>query len=136
MFILPTRLARSGNQRARFASEQMDAARDPRIVDAINAILDDGASGRTRSVVVARGYERLRPIIEGDESPAERYRRQRAQALREMAALGNRRGVAGKVANSWSKDPRTRRRLGQWFRKLLRDQKLNAESAFGGKSQT
>jgi hypothetical protein len=84
-----------------------------------------------RSVLVARGYERLRPIIEGDESPAERYRREGAKALREMAELGNRRGAAAEVARHWSKDPRTRHRLGQWFRKLRRDQ-INAESAFGG----
>jgi hypothetical protein len=112
----------------------MDDARDPRIVAAINAIADDEARHKARSVVVARGYERLRPIIEGDESPGERYRREGAQALREMAALGNRRGAAAEVAKRWSKDPRKRHRLGQWFRKLLRDQKNNAESAFGGNS--
>jgi hypothetical protein len=109
--------------------------RDPRIVAAINAIADDEAKHKARAVVVARGYERLRPLIEGDESPSERYRREGAKALSEMAALGNRRGAAGKVAQRWSKVPKTQYRLSQWFRKLRRDQ-INAESAFGGKSRS
>jgi hypothetical protein len=113
----------------------MNDHRNPDLVDAINAIADDEASGRARSIVVARGYERLQPFVEGDESPAERYRREGTKALREMAALGNKRGAASIVANRWSKDPRRRHRLGQWFRKLLRDQKINAESAFGGNSR-
>ena len=118
----------------RAAKADVDA-RDPRIVAAINAIADDEAKHKTRAIVVARGYELLRPIIEDDESPGERYRREGAQALREMAALGNRRGAASEVARRWSKDPRKRYRLGQWFRKLLRDQKINAESASGGNSR-
>jgi hypothetical protein len=113
----------------------MDDARDPRIVVAINAIADDEARRMARSIVVSRGYERLRPFIEDDESPSERYRREGARALREMAELGNRRGAATEIAKRWSKDPRKQHRLGQWFRKLLRDQKNNAASAFGGDSR-
>jgi hypothetical protein len=101
----------------------MDDARDLCLVAAINAIADDEARHVSRPVLVARGLQRLRPIIEGDESPAERYRREAAKALREMAELGNGRGVARKVARRWSKDPRTQHRLGQRFQKLLRDQK-------------
>ena len=113
----------------------MDDARDPRLVAAINAIADDEARHVSRPVLVARGLQRLRPILEGDESPAERYRREAAKALREMAELGNERGAAAKVARRLSKDPWTQHRLGQRFRKLLRDQ-INAESAFGGKSRS
>ena len=104
----------------------MDDARDPRLVAAINAIADDEAKHVSRPVLVARGLQRLRPIIEGDESPAERYRREGAKALREMAELGNGRGAAAQVARRWSKDPRAQHKLGQWFRKLRREQ-INAE---------
>jgi hypothetical protein len=102
----------------------MDGARNPRIVAAINAIADDEASGRTRAVVVGRGYERLRPLIEGDESHAERCRRENADALIAMEAGS----TPMQVARRLSTNPLVRHRYAQRFRGLLR--KKNAGSAF------
>jgi hypothetical protein len=99
-------------------------ARDPRIVAAINAIADDEASGRTRAVVVSRGYQRLLPIIEGDESPAERSRRENAAAMIAMEAGSS----PMQVARRLSTNPNARHRYAQRFRELLR--KKNAGSAF------
>jgi hypothetical protein len=96
---------------------------DPRLVAAVNAIIDDAARQMSRAVVVARGIERLRPIFEGDERPAERWRRENAQALREMEALGNGPGAATKVAQRWSDNPDAHHRLAQRFRRLRRAKK-------------
>jgi hypothetical protein len=101
------------------AKTDMDARDHPRLVNAINAIVDDAAKHMARAVVVARGIERLRPILEGDESPAERCRRENASALIEMA-LGD---TPMQVAKRLSKDPNTRHRFAQRFRRLLREKK-------------
>jgi hypothetical protein len=108
--------------------------RDPRLVAVILAIAEDGARQIARAVVVARGIERLRPFIEGDERPAERYRRENASALIEMEALGNSRGAAMQVARRRSNDPDTRYRLAQRFRRLLREKNKCAQRAFEAKT--
>jgi hypothetical protein len=77
-------------------------------------------------VVVARGIERLRPIFEGDERPAERIRRENASALIEMASLGNSRNAAMQVARRRSTDPHTRKILAQRFRRLRRTKNKRA----------
>jgi hypothetical protein len=97
---------------------------DPRLIAAINAIADDEASGRARSVVVARGYDLLRPIIEGDESPSERCRRENAAATVAMEAGS----TPMQVARRLSTNPAAQHRYAQRFRELLR--KKNAGSAF------
>src|SRR5882757_8951749 len=89
----------------------------------VRAIIADVERRVTREVVVARGVERLLLVIEGDERPAERQRRENASALREMAALGNTRDAARKVAARRSKDPHTRKMLAQNFRRLRRAEK-------------
>jgi hypothetical protein len=102
----------------------MDDARDPCLVAAINAIADDEARHVSRSVLVARGLQRLRPLIEGDESPSERCRRENAEALPYMAALGNGRGAALKAAKrAYPDNPSAHHRVSQRFRRILREQK-------------
>ena len=95
-------------------------ARDPQLIAAVNAIADDEARRVARSVVVARGVQRLLEIIESDERPSERARRENASALREMAALGNSRGSAMKVARRRSSDPHKQEMLAQNYRRLRR----------------
>jgi hypothetical protein len=100
-----------------------DATRDQRLVAAVNAIVDDATRQMARSIVVARGVERIRPILEGDERPAERVRRENAAALAQMAALGNTRDAAMQVARRWTSDPHTKKILAQRFRRLRRQKK-------------
>jgi hypothetical protein len=89
----------------------------------VRAIVADVERRVTPEVVVARGVERLLIVIEGDERPAERYRRENASALREMEALGNTRDSAMQVARRRSTDPITRHNLAQRFRGLRRQTK-------------
>src|SRR6266478_9945595 len=96
---------------------------DPRLAVAIREILADARRLVAPEVVVARGVERLLAIIEGDERPAERIRRESASALQEMAALGNTRDSAWQVAKRRSDDPHTREMLAQRFRRLRRKRK-------------
>lgn len=91
---------------------------DPRIETAVRAILADAKRRVADEIVVARGVQRLEAIIEGDELPAERIRREGASALLEMAALGNSRDAAMQVARRRSSDPHTREMLAQRFRRL------------------
>lgn len=97
--------------------------RDPRIRDAVRAIMADMDRRVAPGIVEARGVERLERIIEGDELPAERIRRENADALVEMAAIGNKRKAASEVAKSWTRDPHRRIILAQRFRRLLRSKK-------------
>jgi len=99
---------------------------DPRqaaVERAVRAIVADVERRMARAVVVARGVERLKAIVEGDERPAERYRRENDAALREMAARGNSRDSARQVARLFSSDPHTREMLAQRFRGLRRQKK-------------
>ena len=98
------------------------AVSDPRLVAAVRAIVADAGRLVAPEIVVARGVERLMAIsyIAGDERPAERIRRENASALLEMAALGNGRDAAMRVAGRRSLDPYTRERLAQRFRRLRR----------------
>jgi hypothetical protein len=96
---------------------------DPRIADVVRAIIADIRRGVTDAVVVGRGVELLGALIEGDERPAERYRRENAEALREMAARGNSRAAARQVARLFSSDLNTQQTLAQRFRGLRRTRK-------------
>jgi hypothetical protein len=90
------------------------------LVPIVCAIVADVERRVATEVIVARGLERLLLIIEGDERPAERLRRENASALLEMAALGNTRDAAMQVARRRSSDPHTREMLAQRFRRLRR----------------
>src|SRR5258708_2765330 len=89
----------------------------------VRAIVADAGRQVATEVVVARGVQRLLIAIEGDERPAERWRRKNAEALQEMAALGNSRDAARIVAGRRSKDPNKRHNFAQRFRGLRRRQK-------------
>ncbi len=90
------------------------------LVPIVRAIVADVERRVATEVVVARGVERLLMIIEGDERPAERMRRENASALLEMEALGNTRNAAMQVARRRSNDPNTRHNLAQRFRRMRR----------------
>jgi hypothetical protein len=97
---------------------------DHRLADAVLAIVDDVQRGITHAVVVARGVQRIRLLtFDTDERPAERIRRENASALLEMAAIGNSREAARKVARRRSRDPHTMTMLAQRFRRLRRKMK-------------
>ena len=102
----------------------MTGAVDPRHIDLVRAIIADVRKGVTDAIVVARGVERLAALIEGDERPAERIRRENASALLDMAAfLGNSRDAAMQIARRRTSDPHTRKILAQRFRRLRRNEK-------------
>jgi len=96
---------------------------NPSHVDFVRGIVADVRRGVTDAVVVARGVELLGELIEGDERPAERYRRENAEALREMSARGNSRAAARQVARLFSSDLNTQQTLAQRFRGLRRTRK-------------
>jgi hypothetical protein len=89
----------------------------------VRAIALDAQRRVALEVVVARGVERLLPLFESDEFPTERIRRENASALREMAALGDTRDAAMKVARRRSSDPHRQEMLAQRYRRLRRSQK-------------
>jgi hypothetical protein len=93
---------------------------DPRLVAVVNAIADDEARHMTRSVVVARGIERLQPLIEGDESHAEQCRRENASALILMANGSTPTQVARRMS---PRNPSKHHMYAQRFRRLLREKK-------------
>ena len=109
----------------------MDARDNPSLIAAVNAIADDEASGRARSIVVARGVERLRPFLECDESHAEKCRRENAAALVAMESGSTPMKVA---RGMWPKHPSKHHRYAQRFRRLLRE--INAHCARGAKTTT
>jgi hypothetical protein len=91
---------------------------------AVRAIMADMERRVAPGIVEARGVEQLKKICVSDERPSERYRRENAEVLRQMAALGNVRGVALKAAQRLSKhDPSAQHRLAQRFRRILREKK-------------
>jgi hypothetical protein len=97
---------------------------DPRIVAAVRLIISDVQRSVAPAIAEARFFQCLDQVIEEREArTAERYRKENAEALREMAALGNARGAALKVAQRRSKDPSVQHRLAQRFRRLLREKK-------------
>jgi hypothetical protein len=94
---------------------------DDLLAAAVRAIVADVQRNMAPAVVTARGVERMKVLIfDSDERPAERVRRENAEALHEMAALGNTRDAAWRVAGRRSKDPHTRTILAQRFRRLRR----------------
>jgi hypothetical protein len=103
--------------------------RELQLVAAVRAIVADVERRVAREVVVARGVERLLTIIESEQRPAERIRRENTAALIEMAALGNTRDAAMQIAKRRSGDPHTRQMLAQRFRRLRRIK--NKRAVFG-----
>jgi hypothetical protein len=99
----------------------MDAS-NPQLIAAVNDIADE-ANRFLRAIVVARGVQKLLAILDNDARPAERNRRENASALREMAALGDSRDAAMKVARRRSDDPHRQQILAQRFREARRRQK-------------
>jgi hypothetical protein len=104
-------------------SEATARTRDKRLVAVVRAIMTDMERRVAPGIVEARGVERLQAIIEGDELPAERSRRENARALLEMEAISNKRKAASEVAKNWTRDPHRRIILAQRFRRLLRSKK-------------
>jgi hypothetical protein len=90
---------------------------------AVRDIMADMRRNIAPGIVEARGVERFKKIFEPDESPTEQYRRENADGLRWMAALGNARGSALKAARHVSSNPSAHHRLAQRFRRLLREKK-------------
>src|SRR6266404_503053 len=72
-------------------------------------------------VAAARGVQRLTALLDSDELPSERIRRENEAALIEMAALGNGRDAAMLVARRWTRDPHGREMLAQRFRRFRRE---------------
>lgn len=93
---------------------------DPRLKEAVQEIIADMQRRVAPETVLSRGLEKLEAVIESDERPAERIRRENAKALLEMAALGNTRDAAMLVARRRSSDPHTREILAQRYRRLRR----------------
>jgi hypothetical protein len=87
---------------------------------ALLAVFADQDRGVVRSVVIARGVEWLLRIGESHELPSERIRRENAEALRAMDALGNTPASAWKVAARYSTNPHTRLMYAQRFRRCRR----------------
>jgi hypothetical protein len=92
---------------------------DQRHVDFVRTIVADVRRGVTDAIVEARAAERLEALLEGDERPSERIRRENAAALAAMAALGNSRDAAWRVAGRCTKDPHKRKMLAQRYRRVL-----------------
>jgi hypothetical protein len=100
-------------------------ARDPRIVAAVRLVISDIQRSVAPAIAESRFFERWEAIrAEDAESPAERCRRENAEGLRVIAALGNVRGAALKAAKrAYPNNPSEHYRLSQRFRRLLRQQK-------------
>jgi hypothetical protein len=94
---------------------------DHLLAAAVRQIVADVERRVAPAIVVARAIERLKRLLfDTDELPSERISREGAAALAEMAALGNSRDAAMKVAKRRSRDPHTQQMLAQRFRRLLR----------------
>lgn len=100
-------------------------ARDPRIVAALRLVISDIQLSIAPAIAESRFFETFEAIRADDvESPAERCRRENAEGLSVMAALGNVRGAALKAAKRVYPDsPSEHHRVSQRFRRLLRQQK-------------
>jgi hypothetical protein len=98
---------------------------DPRIVAAVRLIISDIQRSVAPAIAEARFFEGWEAIrAEDTESPAERCRRENAEGLRVMGALGNGRGAALKAAQrAYPNNPSAHHRVSQRFRRLLREQK-------------
>jgi hypothetical protein len=94
--------------------------RDPRIVAAVRLVISDIQRSVAPSIAEARFFQCLDQVLaERDARPAERYRKENAEALREMAALGNTRDAAMKVAKRRAPDDPDRQKiLAQTYRKI------------------
>jgi len=105
-------------------SEPVRYRNDPRIVAVVRLLISDIRRSVAPAVAEARFFESWDAIrADNSEAPAERCRRENAQALRIMAGLGNARGAALKAAERLSDDPSAHHRLSQRFRRLLREKK-------------
>jgi hypothetical protein len=98
----------------------IEAEQRAKLVAGVRAIIADVKRQMTDAVVEARGVERFKAIIEDDESPAERCRRENASALIRMA-----RGSTPMQVARWMSpnNPSKRHMYAQRFRRLLREKK-------------
>src|SRR5260221_2646402 len=98
---------------------------DPRLVAVVRRLISDVRRSVAPAIAEARFFEGWKAIrAEDTESPAERCRRENAEALRVMAALGNGRGAALKAAQrAYPTNPSAHHRVAHRFRRLLRQQK-------------
>jgi hypothetical protein len=92
----------------------------------VREIIADVQRRVTPAVVEARAVERLALVLEGDELPVERYRRENEAAIAEMERLGNTRDAAAIIARRWSDNPHRQEMLAQRFRRLRRRTKRTA----------
>ncbi len=92
----------------------------------VRTIIGDMERQVAPGIVEARGVERLMMIVERDELPAERMRRENAAAMREMEALGNTRDSAMQIAKRRTENPHTQEILAQRFRRLRRTKNKRA----------
>ena len=100
-------------------------ATNPRLVATVRLLISDIRRSVAPAIAEARFFERWKSIrAEDTESPAERCRRENAEGLRVMAALGNGRGAALKAAQrAYPNNPSAHHRVSQRFLRLLREKK-------------
>jgi hypothetical protein len=95
---------------------------DPRIVAAVRLIISDIQRSVAPAIAEARFFQCMDQVLEEREaSTTERYRRENAEALREMEALGNTRDAAMKIARHRAPgNPERQKILAQNYRKMRR----------------
>jgi hypothetical protein len=94
------------------------------IKSAVREIIRDVTERRLATeIAIARGVERIVAIVKDDEPAGRRIARENVVALREMAALGNGRDAAMRVARRHSDDPLQREVLAHRWRRLRRMKK-------------
>jgi|ERR1700692_4144630 hypothetical protein len=95
---------------------------DPRIVAAVRLVISDIQRSVAPAIAEARFFQCLDQVLEEREArTTERSRRENAEALREMEALGNTRDAAMKVARRRAPgNPLRQKILAQNYRKIRR----------------
>jgi hypothetical protein len=95
---------------------------DPRIVAAVHLIISDTQRSVAPAIAEARFFQRLDQVLEEREArTTERYRKENAEVLIEMEALGNTRDAAMKVARRRAPgNPERQKILAQSYRKIRR----------------
>jgi hypothetical protein len=98
---------------------------DPRLIAAVRVLISDVRRCVAPAIAEARFYQSYDAMrADTEESPAERCRRENAEALAYMATLGNRRGAALKAAKrAYPDNPSAHHRVAQRFRRLHRQKK-------------
>jgi hypothetical protein len=102
--------------------------RDLRLVAAVRLVISDIQRSVAPAIAEARFFQCLDQVLEErDARPAERNRRESAEALREMETLGNTRDAAMKVAKRRAPgNPERQKILAQSYRKTRLRKKKRA----------